>query len=90
MSAYLITFDPMSANLPVVHTAITTARGVKAWWHYINGTYIIITDSPLLAVRQDMEKKGLTGGQYLMIEVKGVSAGWLPKVAWDWINSNIK
>lgn len=89
MKAYLITFDPITANLMGVHDAITSCTGVNEWWHYFSGSYIVTTNQSLNTLKRNLEKNGLTGGSYLIIEVRKNSAGLLPKPAWDWINTRI-
>lgn len=89
MKAYLIAFDPMTANLPLVHKVITSNNHLKEWWHYISGTYIITSNSNIKIVRDSLIKDGLSGGWFLIIEVKKNSDGLLPEQAWDWINTKI-
>ena len=89
MTAFLITFDPFTSNLEGVHRAITTANNVNEWWHFLSSAYIVTTNATLPNLTQSLKANGLTGGSYLIIEVKKNSGGSLPKQAWDWINSRI-
>lgn len=62
---------------------------IKAWWHYLPSVYIIKTSS-VESVNNIYNKvfSAIPGQNILVIEVTGQNIqGWLPKAAWDWLNT---
>lgn len=89
MKAFLLTFDPHFANVQSVHDVITGLPGVKEWWHYLSGTYIITSSSDLIAINKEIKSRW-PDGWYILTEVKKPVIGLLTKEGWDWINSRIR
>lgn len=92
--AYIINFDKGGLldtfDYKKFHDTLTTAKGVINWWHYIESSYIIIVEKNISAtiignfVQQYMPNK-----HFFVSELNlNNHNGWLPKEAWDWINSN--
>ncbi len=90
--AYIITFDKGGLldtfDYVAFHNSLIKANGVLNWWHYLEGTYILITPSDVTAsgigafVMQQMPNK-----LFFTVELNLQNHnGFLPKEAWDWIN----
>ncbi|MFV0573249.1 MAG: hypothetical protein ACK5M1_12595 [Xanthomarina gelatinilytica] len=91
---YIITIDndnyPRTFDKKKFHNQLTTAVGVKAWWHYLESTYIIKVDYLInsnhiagFMVEIAPDKKYFTSE----IKLNDIN-GWLPQEAWDWIKEN--
>lgn len=72
------------------HNTLTTAKGVNSWWHYIDNSYIIITDNNVTATNlSEFILHHLPNKHFFVSELNLKNHnGWLPKEAWDWINNN--
>lgn len=89
--AYIISFDKDGIfdlfNYTDFHNKLTTAKGVINWFHYLQTSYIIITENNVKAsdissfLLKIMPKK-----HFVVFEVNlNNYNGWLPQTAWDWI-----
>ncbi len=90
MNKYLITYDlkntPISSYAPL-HDEIKKVSNY--WWHYLESTWIV-KNTNLSA--DDISSKLLPyikqGDRLLVIKIDTSNKqGWLPKDAWDWLNS---
>ena len=89
MTTYLLCFDASAAVAVnhAVHTYIRDANHITTWWNHLPGVFIFNTDRPLAQVQNDF-LPFFGGRHYLIIEVNPQAAGgWLPKQAWDWLNT---
>lgn len=72
------------------YNAIKTAG--TAWWHYIDNAWIIKTSENVGAIYDKLEPHiNKENDNLLIIKIDpavGNKQGWLPKKAWDWINTN--
>jgi hypothetical protein len=60
-----------------------------AWWHYIATTWLVDTNNTPQQV-SDAIQPFLAPQDFLLVTEMGKTyQGWLPKEAWDWINSRI-
>ena len=72
--------------------AIKADKSVKAWWHHIKNTYIIVTDS---SVTVDSIQKFVAGyfpkDDCLILQLKPPHNynGWLPQNAYDWLDNSL-
>lgn len=83
---YILSFDPHLTNAQLLHNLITTMPSTIDWWHYLGSTYLIVSDLSAVDIQGHINTKWV--GNFLVVEVNNKnSGGWLPKVAWDWINS---
>lgn len=74
------------------HEKLTTANGIKAWWHYLESTYIIKVEFGITAHNvSEYVQKIAPNKKFFVCELNlGNHNGWLPQEAWDWINKNTK
>jgi len=91
---YIITMDKGgffdSFDSKKFHKELTTAQGIKAWWHYLESTYIVRVDFNVTAHNvTDFIRNIAPNKHFFTTEVKlDDYNGYLPKEAWDWIKSN--
>lgn len=90
MNKYLITYDlkntPLSAYAPL-HDEIKGISG--SWWHYLESTWVIKgTSMSADAISNKLLPHIRQGDRLLVIKIDTVDKqGWLPKDAWNWLNS---
>lgn len=91
---YIVTLDKGgfldSFDSKKFHNQLIAAKGINAWWHYLESTYILkvkygVNAHNIAAYIQKIapNKKFFTSE----ITLNNYN-GWLPQEAWDWINKN--
>jgi hypothetical protein len=88
MKAYLLSYDPNFANGQLVHNSIIQSSLITDWWHYLSGTYIVISNSSILALDNDIKTRW-PDGWYILTEVKKPMVGYLTNEGWQWINAKL-
>lgn len=94
--AYILVLDKETADYSFdsndFHHKITTAKGVISWWHYIDNTYILITEKRVIAKSITDFVRSTTNELHFFISELNLNNhnGWLPNEAWEWINEHIK
>lgn len=60
------------------------------WWHYLTDTWLIITSKTPDQLIQDLQPYYKDGDRVLIAKINPSPRpnGWMPKDAWDWINTN--
>ena len=59
------------------------------WCHYLAATWLVNTTSTPQAIATAL-KPLMEGNDFLLVvEITSNYQGWLPKEAWDWINSRM-
>ncbi|MEW6618720.1 MAG: hypothetical protein AB1422_05150 [bacterium] len=88
MKAYTINYDLKAPdrNYDGLYEAIKKS---PKWWHYLESTWIIITNETPNQIWQRIEPFVDKNDYLLIIEVRDNVQGWLPKDAWDWIHTNV-
>lgn len=93
--AFLIIIDN-SINVAAyakMHEAIKKDKNVRAWWHHIKNTYILITENNVTS--DSVQKFVLSffpNSNCLILQLKPPYHdynGWLPQNAWDWIEGTL-
>src|SRR6266446_2569237 len=56
------------------------------WFNYIPGFWIVVTRLTLPDLAARLRRKIRTGDWLIVMPAKGPADGWLPKIAWEWIN----
>ncbi len=93
---FIITIDKegimSSFNSKEFHKNLIETKGVKAWWHYLESTYIIKVDYIVNANHvAKLIQKIAPNKKFFTSEIKfNDFNGWLPNEAWDWIRDNTK
>lgn len=86
--AYAISYDLRAPgrNYDGLFEAIKKS---SRWWHYLESTWLIITNETPDQVWDRLEGKIDKNDYLLIIEVRDNTQGWLPKEAWDWIRQYV-
>lgn len=91
---YIITIDKGGLfdmfDVKKFHDQLTTANGIKAWWHYLDSTYIIRVDFGVTAHNiSNFIISFAPNKKFFTAELKLDNYnGFLPQEAWDWIKNN--
>ena len=59
----------------------------KKWWHYIDTAWIVETDLTVDQLAQKLYPFIERTDYLFVVRIANEHQGWLPKEAWDWINS---
>jgi len=89
MNKYLITYDLKNTSLVLyapLHEEIKKISGL--WWHYLESTWIVKTNLTASEISAKLIPHIKQGDRLIVVKIDySDSQGWLPKEAWDWINS---
>lgn len=87
--SYIVSYDKSDEdNYEALEEELKQSDG---WWHYLERTWIILTDETPDEIWKRIEEKINKENQLLIIEVNGkVRQGWLKQSAWDWIKENLE
>lgn len=88
MKAYTINYDLKAPNRNY-QGLYDEIKKSSLWWHYLESTWIVITDETTNEIWQRLEPHIDKNDYVLIIEVRDNVQGWLPKDAWDWIHKNV-
>ena len=72
--------------------ALKNDKDVKAWWHHISNTVIIITNPNVTALSaQRYVKKYFPSSDFMVMRIERTMDydGWLTQNAWDWIENSL-
>ena len=86
--AYLVSYDlksPVESYEPFFNELKQSVN----WWHYLNATWIVVRYESLVELAPKLRGLIFTNDRILVMPAKGPAEGWLPKDAWDWINTNV-
>lgn len=94
MKAFLLTFDyttPKAAKLNAFHARVKSDPKILSWWHRLQGTYILITTDDVMAENlRAFFHQSFPDEYCFFIQIHYADyGGWLPKEAWDWMNSTL-
>ena len=85
---YFVVFNPdLPFDFQLFHNHILRLypSHISDWWHHLNVGYIIASTHDVNTL-YNLIFPGVPGRNLLVIEVNPNNAqGWLPKMAWDWI-----
>jgi hypothetical protein len=62
-------------------------KGCGVWWHYLGSTWLVDTRLDADGIWKRLEPHFDRNDRALVIGVTRNFSGWLPKEAWEWINS---
>ncbi len=91
---YIITMDKGGLldmfDAKKFHDQLTQAIGIKAWWHYLESTYIIKVEFNVTALNVSEYIQSIAPNKkFFTSEIKLDNYnGFLSQDAWDWINNN--
>jgi hypothetical protein len=64
-------------------------KSCGAWWHYLGSTWLVDTSLDAKAIWERLAAHVDKNDLVLVIGVTRHYNGWLPKDAWEWLNSRI-
>lgn len=67
-----------------LHEAI---KGLGVWWHYLDSNWLVDSDLNANQIWNRLSQHVDKNDFVLVIGVTRDYSGWLPKEAWDWLNS---
>jgi len=90
MPMLLVTYD-LKSKTNNYEPLVSAIKGTGAWWHYLKNTWLIHTNQSVQQVANNLNQYLDQGSAdyLLVVEIKKNHQGWLPKDAWDWLNSKI-
>lgn len=89
----IVTYDLRTArDYHEFYEALKAQAENGKWWHYMASTWIISTSkTPQAVVSELRQDKYLDPADLIFVcELAPNYQGWLPKPAWDWINSELQ
>ena len=89
--AYALMFD-IDDNLDYseVHKQVTTIPSLLSWFHYLQSSYILISESDSNELTQYLIKI-IPNKRFLLFRIDLSSRnGWMPKEAWEWIEKKAR
>ena len=83
---YAINYDLRrpGQNYESLHEAI---KNCGAWWHFLRSTWLVDTSLSASGIWDRLARHVDKNDLFLVIGVTRDYQGWLPRDAWDWINS---
>ncbi len=86
---YLITYELNNKGRD--YTGLyDSIKSFGTWWHYIDSTWLIDTDSSVQQVNDKIHPhidEALDNLLVVEISKDAARQGWLPKKAWEWIRN---
>ena len=67
----------------------TAIKSCGAWWHYLGSTWLVDTSLNAQEIWDRLAPNVDKNDRVLVIRVTRDYQGWLPRKAWDWINSRV-
>jgi hypothetical protein len=89
MAVYNVSYDLNKAGKNY-EGLIEELKKSSGWWHYLRSTWLISTRETPTQLYNRLQPYLDNDDHILIIEVCNNSNGWLPKKAWEWINSNVR
>jgi hypothetical protein len=87
--ALIVTYD--LKTIPWNYSGFYAAlKSQGSWWHYLSSSWIIITTQTPSEVYAALAPHLSVKDLILVMPVTRPAFGYLPKDAWDWINTNVR
>lgn len=71
-------------NYSDLHDAI---KSCGAWWHYLDFHWLVDTSLTAKGIWEKIAPHVDDNDHFLIVGITRDYSGWLPKKAWEWINS---
>lgn len=83
---YAINYDLKrpGQNYEMLYDAI---KSCGTWWHYLGSTWLVDTSLGATAIWERLAPHVDKNDLVLVVGVTRDYSGWLPKDAWEWLNS---
>ncbi len=86
--AYIVSFS-LGGPIGAYEDFFQELKQCDNWFNYIPGFWVVITRLPLVILADQLRRKIRTGDWLIVMPAKGPADGWLPFVAWQWLNENV-
>src|SRR5436305_391216 len=86
--AYIVSFS-LNGPADAYRDFLQELEQCDNWFNYIPGFWIVVTRLPLVRLADSLRRKIRTGDWLIVMPAKGPADGWLPPVAWQWIENNV-
>ena len=83
----LITYDLNSPGQDY-NNLYGAIKNVGTWWHYLNNIWIINTILTAKQISDRLNPLIDKNDHIFIVSINKDYAGWLPRNAWNWLNSN--
>lgn len=82
---FLVSYDLKAPNRNY-DDLYATLKTAKAWWHYLESTWLLYTDDGICEWQKKIKCVIDDNDSFIVIDItKQERNGWLPKKAWEWI-----
>jgi hypothetical protein len=86
--AYVVSFS-LSGPGGAYEDFFQELKNCDNWMTYIPGFWIVVTRLTLVDLASRLRNKIRTNDWLIVMPAKGPADGWLPRVAWQWIQNNV-
>jgi hypothetical protein len=83
----IITFAHNNAQKDYTSFFEAIKANSKEWWHFMESTWIVVTDHSVNDFARFLYPHIQRTDYVLVARLNEEHQGWLPKEAWDWLNS---
>ena len=91
MRTFLVTYDLRGAakDYDGLYEAI---KSCGSWWHHLESVWIITTRLSADGVFERIGPHLTANARCLVVQIhpEDRRQGWLPALAWDWLNENVR
>lgn len=88
MRTYLIGYDLKKPGKDYT-TLIAGIKQLGDWWHYLDSTWIVKTNSSASDIRDELKPLIDPNDQLLVVRLQGDWASWLNVEGNDWLSENL-
>jgi hypothetical protein len=86
--AYIVAFR-LTGPLEAYQDFYKQLKDCDDWFSYTPNMWIVVTRISLVDISASLRAKIRTADWLIVMPAKGPVDGWLPKVAWEWLNSRL-
>jgi hypothetical protein len=87
MSVLLITCELKTAGSSYEPFFSALKNNCNYWWHFLEATWIVETPKSVHEYANLLYPHMTQEDRLLVVKITKDYQGWLPKEAWDWLNS---
>lgn len=88
MNKYLITYDLKGKPIANYESLFVALKKIGPWWHYLESTWIVKTNLTSTQIWNMLAGHITNTDRMIIVKIDTLDKqGWLPKEAWDWLNS---
>lgn len=88
MNKFLITYDLKNKPTKNYNSLFSAIKSIGPWAHYLDSTWMIKTSLNASQIWNILNTHILASDYLLIIKIDANEKwGWLPKDAWNWLNS---